>query len=466
MDRTGTRIIHVKHLTGYILKRWKLLLLGMFVGMCVFTMYGYMSIKRTQKPQTPVEKKTEVAISKIEFASVQGIIEYEEMLEEKQAYMEHSVLMQIDPHHKWSCSDVYTVSLVPKTTEMEGQKEGTESVQVGNNVSEKVNSMVGLFSEQSFWERLSHKTGDKMDVGYLREVVSSAGVSTDKFKVTVIHVDEEKVRELSDLVEQCLMEIAKEDSSFVGYALKNQKGNPIESVDNGLIDSQKNVQIQLMGIREGYVNREATLTDSAREYLEVYRKVKGQQNYEAGQPLEKNVSVEKKVLYVSFKTMKPYVVKGCWAGVFCVTIWLIGVYCFHPCILNPVNAKELFGLRVLNDKPENQINDREYLVMAAKIDVNVPEVCKGEMRVLLTGSVMNESLDDSIQKLKQQIEELGIFVVQSSFLKESPEEIKKLKQVEHIILVEQLEKTRFENLAWEVSLCEESRKEIAGVVFV
>ena len=71
-----------------------------------------------------------------------------------------------------------------------------------------------------------------------------------------------------------------------------------------------------------------------------------------------------------------------------------------------------------------------------------------------------------MQKLKKQLEELGIHSVESSFLKEKTEEIKKLKEVKHVILVEQLGKTRFDDLSWEVSLCEESHKEIIGVVFV
>ena len=67
---------------------------------------------------------------------------------------------------------------------------------------------------------------------------------------------------------------------------------------------------------------------------------------------------------------------------------------------------------------------------------------------------------------RQQMEKLGINVIQSSFLKEKPDEMKKLKQVEQVVLVEQLGTTRFENLAWEVALCEDSGKKIAGVLFV
>ena len=67
---------------------------------------------------------------------------------------------------------------------------------------------------------------------------------------------------------------------------------------------------------------------------------------------------------------------------------------------------------------------------------------------------------------KKQLEELEIHVVESSFLREKPEEIKKLKQVEQVVLVEQLGKTRFDDLAWEISLCEESHKSIAGVLFI
>ena len=275
MDRTGNRVIHVKHLVGYILKRWKLLLLGMLVGVCIFSVFGYISIKKTQKQQAPVEKRTEIAVTEAEFASVQDIIDFEAMLEEKEGYMENSVLMQIDPIHKWSCVDVYTVTFIPEEIEGDLEKEQTvEGAKVplekNGNVPETVNRLIGLFSEQDFWERLSDKTNDKVEVGYLREIVSVAAISADRFKVIVIHKGEEKVRGLSDLVEECLQEIISEDGGLKRYQLINDKGSPIVSVDNMLIENQKNAQVQLIGVRDTLAYRKTELKDNEREYLDAH----------------------------------------------------------------------------------------------------------------------------------------------------------------------------------------------------
>ena len=153
-------------------------------------------------------------------------------------------------------------------------------------------------------------------------------------------------------------------------------------------------------------------------------------------------------------------------GLIAIVVSLVIVYSFYPYILNFENVLEMYGLRVLNDKFGSMISDEEYEVIAAKIDVNVPEESKADTKVLLTGSVAEGMLEECMQKLRQQMEKLGINVIQSSFLKEKPDEMKKLKQVEQVVLVEQLGTTRFENLAWEVALCEDSGKKIAGVLFV
>ena len=64
MDRTVNRVIHVKHLAGYILKRWKLLLLGMMVGACVFSVYGVVKIiKLQQQGETTVEKRKKITVT-------------------------------------------------------------------------------------------------------------------------------------------------------------------------------------------------------------------------------------------------------------------------------------------------------------------------------------------------------------------------------------------------------------------
>ena len=164
--------------------------------------------------------------------------------------------------------------------------------------------------------------------------------------------------------------------------------------------------------------------------------------------------------------MKSYSGMGMIIGLVAIVVSLVIVYSFYPYILNFENVLEMYGLRVLNDKFGSMISDEEYEVIAAKIDVNVPEESKADTKVLLTGSVSEGMSEECMQKLRQQMEKLGINVIQSSFLKEKPDEMKKLKQVEQVVLVEQLGKTSFENLVWEVSLCEDSSKKIAGVLFV
>ena len=465
MDKTVNRVIHVKHLAGYILKRWKLLLLGMMVGACVFSVYGVVKIiKLQQQGETTVEKRKKITVTESEFASVQGILDFEMLLEEKQAYMDRSIIMKLDPLHKWNCTDVYTVSFLSPLTESNTTLEGSQATQEMRNVPEKVNVLVSMFSEQKFWERLSDKTEDNLDVGYLREIVSAGVVSADKFRVVVAHVDVESARGLGDLVEKCLLEEIAENVEFENYELINEKGKPIESVDHGLIENQKNAQIQLMGLREGLANRREALTDEAISYLELYREAKNQEGYEEGQPLEQISIVTKEPIVFSLNTMKSYVVKGILGGLLWMVAALGALYCFHPCILWSGCVEEMFGLRVLNDVEEMVVTDKWYQLVASKVDVNVPENEKRE--ILFTGSVVEMMPGEKVQELKRNMKGLGINVLQSSFLKENPNEMEKLKQVRQVVLIEQLGKTRFEDLAWEVSLCKESHKEIVGVVFV
>ena len=471
MDRTVTRVIHVKHLVGYIVGKWKLLLLGMLIGVCAFSGVGIVTIVRSQqRGAVTTEKKKKISVTEAEFAGVQGIIDFEELLEEKQAYMDNSIIMKLDPLHKWNCTDVYTVTFLTPSIETEEGEEVAQAttgamVQAGN-VPDKVNALVGLFSQQSFWERLSDKTVDQVEVGYLREIVSASVVTTDKFRVVVAHVDERSARELSNLVEQCLLEVVTEKDEYQDYEIMNEKGAPIESVDHGLIETQKNAQIQLMGLREGLANRNVALTDNMKSYLDLYRQAKEQEDYEEGQPLEKITTVTNKVLSFSFQTMKSYIVKGLSVGLIGAIAFLILLYSFHPCVLCLDSVEEMFGLRVLNDRQSSLMTDKDYQLVVSKMDVNIPEQIKLETRILLTGSVIDGLADERVQTLKAKLEAAGMKVGQCPFLKEHPENMKELKGAKQVVLVEQLGKTRVDALAWEVSLCEESHKEIGGVVFL
>ena len=50
--------------------------------------------------------------------------------------------------------------------------------------------------------------------------------------------------------------------------------------------------------------------------------------------------------------------------------------------------------------------------------------------------------------------------------KDYPDEIKKLKQADQVIFIERLGESRWENLIWQVSLCEESGKDMSGVLLI
>lgn len=455
MSKPVARVIHVKHLFLYIIKKWYVLLLGMLLGSLCFSIIGVANIKQEQKDAAtyPKEKTTKITISEAEYYNVLGVVEYEDMLAEKNKYIENSIRMQIDPFHRWDCSDVCTVEYIGEQNPVTG-------------VGDIVKSYVEALSSQEFFEELSNQTEDKMEVGFFKEIITVTAVSEDKFSVSVCYYEKEELRKICDAIDRYLLENVNISGDSVDYRLNIEKGVPGETVDNGLMETQNGIRAEALATQDVVAYRVSLLSENALEYLKLYRDARYEADYVAGQPLVKTTIVEKKAPTLSLSTLKPDVKKGMIVGSVVAASILVCLYVFHPCLLNPDNLNDMLGLRILNDRKQIPVIAEKMNVTARKVDLNIPEEEKEHLKLLLTGSVLTDEKEERVQQFQSELEALGIHTLVSKSWKDYPDEIKKLKQADQVIFIERLGESRWENLIWQVSLCEESGKDMSGVLLI
>lgn len=452
MGKPIARVIHVKHLFFYLLKKWYVVLIGMLIGILGFSLMGVVNIKEAQKAAEtkPKEKETKISVSEAEFYNVLAVVEYEDMLEQKNRYISNSIRMRIDPFHRWDCNDICTV-----------MTEGEQTLGVTSN--EVVAACVEFLSSQEFFEELSSRTGNNLEAGFLKEVIAVAAVSGETFHVSVCHYDKEELRNLCDTIDQILLEQMGTWEQFRGYRIDVKKGNPSETVDNGLLEVQNATRSEAIATQDVVAYRLSLLSENALEYLALYRDARYTPDYEAGQTLMKTTTVNNEMPALSLSALKGDMVKGAVVGVVLAVLILSCVYIFHPFLLNPDNLNDMLGLRILNDRKGIPAMAGETAVIAFKVEQSMPE---GNREVFITGSVLTEETEEIVQQLKRSLQSSGINACVVGFLKEQPEQMEKLKGAEQIILVERLGKSRWDNLTWQISLFEETGKCINGVLLI
>lgn len=454
MGKSVTRIIHLKHLFFYLVKKWYVLLLAILIGVGCFSLLGVVNIKQEQKKFSgkPLEKETEIYVSEAEFYNVSAIVEFEDILEEKNKYIDNSIKMKIDPYHKWDCSDTFTIA-------------ASEDTSV-TDVNEALAVCQEFVSSQAFFEELSNRMENKVDAVFLKEIVTVTVTSPNTISISAFHYDKAELRNLCDLMSQIFFEHAKQAVQLNGYQIYTKKGVPTETLDNGLFEAQKGIRSEAIATQDIVAYRLSILTENEKEYLKLYRDARYDTNYVPGQELIKVTTVEKQMPTLSLSALKGDMIKGLVVGMVAAIVILCCIYIFHPCVLNPYNLIDMLGLRLLNDRKEIPFSASELPLITFKVEQNIPDGNKEKMKLLITGSMITDGQNEVLKAFKNSLEELGIDILIAKSLKDYPEELGKLKQVDQVIFVEHLGKSRWDYLTWQVSLCQEINKEINGVLLI
>lgn len=446
------KVIHIKHMLYTAVSNIRVWLVCAVLFALLFGAKDYMKKQNEAEKQAaqPDVKTQEVTISTEGFYRVKGVTEYEDILKKQQEYNSHSILMKIDPVHKWGCTVKYTFTAADET---------------GNVPAVLAMYLEKLNTSDSFLA-MNEALTEKTEESYLREVITFDTSVAGTIAVNIVYFSEEGVEQMRSALSQYAAGLfAQIPEEYGACVVAESQGEIKETVDMQLSTQQNQYRAQLVTTQDSLTSRMTAIEEDEQAYLELYREARLTEGYEDGQPLTKEVPVEKKEIKVSLWSVKKQVVIGAALG-FIVGLLLVCVkYIYSRKLLNVQNIEEMYELPVLSTVGKKASIRQEMEMTAVKLLLKDDK--SGENRTFaIAGTATSESCKECKQTLMEALKEQDIKAKLIGNLAQTPEEYSKLKEADAVILIEKLGETRFDKLGEMVSLCEEGSRPVAGVIVI
>lgn len=445
-------VIHVKHMLHTVLRQWMVLLAGAAVFAIFFGAGEYVQKQKEAKTiaALPDVEQKEITVTTEGFYRVKAVIEFEEILKVQQDYNKNAALMNIDPLHKWGC----TVQYVFRRPD---DQEDVESVRA---------AYFTQMNHQQIFQEINNSLSEPMDEGYLRELITFDTHAEDMIVVNIMCSNEEGIKEITSAfcgyIDGLLEEMRQRYGSF---EIEAHVGQITEGADMKLSDQQNTIRMQLINAQDGLLLRQEALEGNEPAYLKLYREARLREDYEDGQPLIQESPVKKKEIKVSLGTLKKQIVLGGIVG-FAIGIILLGIkYVYSTRILNVQNIEEMYGISVLcyvNKKADVKFCSE---MTAVKLALKNKETGSNR-KLAVTGTISSEKYSEYFQTFTAALRKQNIAAEAVGNIAATPEEYKRLKDKDAVILVEKAGESRFAELGRLVSLCEDAGRPVEGVIVV
>jgi len=423
------RVISLKGILRLLASYWICVLLiavvGGALGGTVGVIRQYKKVQALKDAPQTTEKK--VKVNEAEFYRVKSVADTEDIVNEKQEYLENSILMRIDPMHKLTAGLRY--SFVFADDEVQGN---AALASIYNDELHKPQSM----------EQIRDLAGVSDDVSYLNEVITVDLSSVPgTIGITVFHYDREQADRLLDAIEQFFAGRKTLGEEIGGeYEAVAERKEPTETVDAGLLDTQTAKKADLINQQTALATRFEQLAESEIKYLELYRDARNEEGYEGGQTLTKAEEVKK----TNTGYAKTFVKSGAEGFVLalavCFAVALL-LYIFSPVLLDESSLTDMYGVPVfVRVKRQNEAEEKCGLM--AKLLAGK----KPEGKLALIASKEEFARDQTLQCLLKELGEAKVPVVMAYSIDRKQQELEKLADVTTAFVIEKVGKSKHKKI--------------------
>ena len=441
----GQRTITGKGILRLMASHWKYVLALVLAGAVLTGGTGvvkqYRKVKTQTGQATTVEKK--VTVNEAEFQKVKAYVEYEEIVNEKQEYIDRSILMNLDPMHKHTGTIRY-------------------SFQYPDGLDHGLAALAGIYGDeiqkQDSVEFILQRAGLTEDVSCFKEVMGIDLTSVPgTIAVQFSYYDDESVLGILNAIQQFFQEHPAIGDSVGGvYAVAMAGVVTGETVDTALLDAQAARKADLVAMQGQLALLYTQLEDNEIKYLELYRNAHIQEGYVEGQPL---ISV------TEAKISEPDYVKeffaGAWKGA--GVGWLIGLaiavilYLFSPVLLEAEDLQEMYGIPVLVSAKHV-----EKSVEPAELMVSILDGRDHDQSIALITSKRELAESDIAQSVLQRLQKKDVDATIVYDVGNNPLATDKLKGMKETYFLESAYHSRHRQLAKQIQICSELKLQING----
>ncbi len=462
------REINLGDLFWKILQSWrKVICFGLLFAVLVSGLRYFLSVRSYHASQdTDVEMLREELKAK-DLEQLTFAVSMQKRIDDFENYQKKSLIMQIDPYAK----PVIELQYYLQSDYIINYAKDSEHDYTSELISMYSNYITGGEMAKSVIEQLSLPISQE-DFVELVSVVSPRGDDRGTIYFTVSYADDENLQKISDAVKS-LLEKKTSDFQEVGshklQLINESKSTVVDTVladrKNAISNTVTTLRTQLKNIKESLSDEQLALFD-----MEV-REMRGEDLEEMEEP--------------GFSIM--YMVLGAMLGIFLVCAWAACKMIFAVRLQSSEEMGRLYGVRLLgeiavpgngkkrflsviddfilrlkNRRKKKTTTDQQIEVISA----NVALSCKkhGFDSVFMTGSEYERADKALLDKLKQKLKGCGIKIQDGGNMLYDVPSLNAGMENGHIILVEQLGMSTYDEIYAELNLIKEYQGEVLGVI--
>lgn len=364
--------------------------------------------------------------------------------ERQSAYLEDSVLMQMDPNNVWTITLYYDLS-VPVAGE--GAMKQSEDAAIAASYIAKV-------SNAELYDVIAEELGADIDSGYFAEVITGSCLdslsdvddvtvlsSKEDMKIQIRYVDQEGCEQIAQIIKDRIEESYDEVANEVGRHDITLVGEREEKKsDPELLNDQKNTISSLGNLSDNVIsartNIETSEEDTFYELLEYYETRDAQKEsaiqsvlkQENGPGTEAEEQEQENVTEQKSRVSKKYVALGLFLGIFLIAVYEACRYFFSDTLKQAKEIEDGYGITVYDSRD------------------------KAVIALVLRNKKEKEGLKDIYR------------VSSSQNPAESEEELQKLMEADAVMLEEKVNVSSHKEIARLLELCRKLEKPVLGAV--
>lgn len=479
--------ISLMHLLYYVLLHWRFLLAGAMVfcimlgGFKLVKGLGALESVDLKKDQQTYERAlNEYSISKDRLEKQAE--ELTRALENQGKYHDESILMNLDPENAYKSTLTYVVNDV---SDLHSLPNDSESIFA---VNRKINSVIGayvsLIQNGSILRDVQNELGSKMDQKYLAELVYvQADYQSKLIQITTLGENQDEAKAISDAVNRGVQSASGDLMNVVGthrlQLLSSYVGSyagtsiQVGSIpEDGGSSKDASYQISIESLQNDYTK---TVTELQNQLLDCNKQLDELEHPTAPEGISQKSVLKEAIEYgaigfiggtvlIALAYMIQYILGGklmdCDELKDHYGILLLGDY--HAPLYARPNAVDKWIARINGITEEKQNLENIYALGAAHI---ITQIGAGETsRILLVGNAKVKDFESASSALSERLRQAGIDVTVAGNVNECVSAIEKLKEAEHVVLVEQCGVSRQQDIQKELLVLRKLSKKIVGAI--
>lgn len=430
--RKNQRVIHLDDMLKYIMKQWKILLIGCILVGCVFGVLGIYKVHNKYTSSIEKEQRIEVNVSGTDLDDVQAVLGLEKAIETQREYNKNSLMMRIDPNDIKMCSLTYQFHV---SDDISSQLQESKLVQ-------GVKAFQNALNNEHLYDYIRNELSQEIEAKYFKELITTDTDAPGVIIYLISAENENMALKISQGIKKYLAESNNEIlGKYSGLSATVVSEQLSTSVNQSMILTQTNNHVNLQNLNGTLNTRLSTMSEKAKQYLELARTAMKDGDFEPGQPLYKevsdksNVSVGRKIyevlLYAFYRVIVFFAV---------LLIICAAKYMWSRRLMCADDLKDMYGVRVINVvnlKDENRID-----LISEKIALLMGE----NRKLIMSGSnISNDVCISILEKVKYKLVSRDFEVTITDQIMTS-EILSKLKSDGELLLFEKIDHSTYAGL--------------------